>query len=317
MVRRGTGGATVLAAAAVAASLTTAAPAAAWDNQGHMATGAIAYDALARSRPDIVRAVASLMAAHPDRARFARELGGAQGAARDRLLFEFMARWPDDIRRTPYDRPDWHYSVRIVSPPGAVLAFHNGRAGEAFLQQLAVAKDVRARPADRAVALCWVLHLVGDMHQPLHAGHWMSARFPLTDRAGTTAWVRPAPGAPPVELHLFWDRAGDQPGGDVAGAATLAAKAQARTPAGSVPPPPATPQAAFDGWAASSRRLAHDVAYDEGRFEGAASPSAAPVLAPAYLDRAHDLALQRVGEAGVRLAQVLSTLPVPPAAAGG
>lgn len=256
------------------------------------------------------------MAAHPDRARFARELGAATGPARDRLLFEFMARWPDDIRRTPYDRPDWHYQVRIVGPAGAVLAFHNGRAEDAFLAQLAIARDGRARPGDRAVALCWVLHLVGDMHQPLHAGHLLSPRFPLTDRAGTVAWVRRAPSAAPEELHLFWDRAGDQPGGDVAGAEALALKAAARTPATSVPPLAGPPRAAMDGWASDSRGLALHDAYEDGRFEGAATPAEAPVLAPAYLARAHDLALERIGEAGVRLAQVLATLPVPPSTGG-
>ena len=40
------------------------------------------------------------------------------------------------------------------------------------------------------------------------------------------------------------------------------------------------------------------------------------MLTPAYLDRAHDLALQRIGEAGARLAQVLATLPAFPAAGG-
>jgi hypothetical protein len=260
--------------------------------------------------PQAVRAVLAIMTAHPDRARFARELGDAQGPARDRLMFEYVARWPDDIRRTPYDRPDWHYAVRIVSPPGAVLAFHNGRAEEAYLQQLAIARDPRAPAAERAVALCWVFHLVGDMHQPLHAGHWMSARFPLTDRAGTTAWVRAAPGAAPEELHLFWDRAGDQGADDAAGAVALARKAAARAPAGSVPPLPAAPRAAFDAWAASSRRLALQAAYDDGRFEGGASPAEAPVLTPAYVTRAHDVALQRIGEAGVRLAQVLAATPL-------
>ena len=316
MTARGHATGRALAALAAAAALVAAGPAAAWDNQGHMATGAIAYDVIARSRPDLVRAVVAIMAAHPDRARFERELGSAQGPARDRLLFEYMARWPDDIRRTPYDRPAWHYAVRIVSPPGALLTFHNGRAEEAYLRELAVARDPRAAPAERAVALCWVMHLVGDMHQPLHAGHWMSLRFPATDRAGTIAWVRAAPGAKPDELHLFWDRAGDQPGGDAAGAAALAVRAEARTPAATVPAPAASPRASFDAWSASSRRLALDAAYDGGRFEGAASPGEAPVLAPAYVARAHDVAVQRIGEAGVRLAQVLSTLPVPPAAGG-
>ena len=302
------------AAGAALAALAAAGPAAAWDNQGHMASGAIAYDILARTRPAVVRAVVALMTAHPDGPRFARELGATRGEARDRLMFEYMARWPDDVRRTPYDRPDWHYALRIVSPAGALLTFHNGRAKEAYLRQLAVADDPGAAPADRAVALCWVMHLVGDMHQPLHAGHWMSLRFPATDRAGTIAWVRVAPGAAPITLHQFWDRAPDQGPDVLAGAEALAAVAESRVPTGSVPPPPPAPREAFDAWAASSRRLALDDAYDGGRFEGGASPADAPVLTPAYLAQAHAIAVQRIGEAGVRLAQVLTTVPVPPSA---
>ena len=260
MTPRGHATGRALAALAAAAALVAAGPAAAWDNQGHMATGAIAYDAIARSRPDLVRAVVAIMAAHPDRARFERELGAAQGPARDRLLFEYMARWPDDVRRTPYDRPAWHYAVRIVSPPGALLTFHNGRAEEAYLRELAVARDPRAAPAERAVALCWVMHLVGDMHQPLHAGHWMSLRFPATDRAGTIAWVRAAPGAKPDELHLFWDRAGDQPGGDPVGRRQRLRPSprRARPPRRDPRPSPPPPARAFDAWAASSRKLALD-----------------------------------------------------------
>ena len=309
-------GGVALPALAAALGLASARPAAAWDNQGHMASGAIAYDLLSRRRPQEVRAVVVLMAAHPDRTRFDRELGATVGPARDRLLFEYMARWPDDARRTRFDRPDWHYALRIVSPAGAVLTFHNGRAEEAYLAQLAVAQDPRATPGDRAVALCWVMHLVGDMHQPLHAGHWMSARFPLTDRAGTIAWVRPGVGSAPMKLHAFWDRACDQPGGEVMAAGALASKAAAREAAAGAPALPAAPRTAFEGWAADSRRLALEVAYDGGRFEGAAAPKDAPVLTAAYLERAHDVGVRRIGEAGVRIAQVLSAVPIPRSAGG-
>ena len=303
--------------AALLAGLWAAGSAAAWDNQGHMATGSIAYDELLRTRPQAFREVVRLMVSHPDRARFDRELGPAAGAERDRLLFEYMARWPDDVRRTPYDHPDWHYTLKIVSPAGRLLSFHNGRAQDAYLHQLAVARDPRAPAGERAVALCWVMHIVADMHQPLHAGHWLDARFPASDRAGMLAWIRPAADAPPMRLHVFWDRAGDQAGGEREGAATLAAKAQARSPAASTPPLPADPRAAFDAWAASSRRLAVEDVYQNGRFEGAAAPADAPAPTPDYLARAHDVALLRLGEAGVRLAQVLSTLPDPPPPAAG
>ena len=90
-----------LALAASAAPMLAAAPAFAWDNQGHMATGAIAYDTRMRQDPQVAAKVLAIMAHHPDRARFDRELGDASGATRDRLLLEYMARWPDDVGGTP------------------------------------------------------------------------------------------------------------------------------------------------------------------------------------------------------------------------
>ena len=31
---------------------------------------------------------------------------------------------------------------------------------------------------NRAIALCWYLHLMGDVHQPLHCATWFSPEFP-------------------------------------------------------------------------------------------------------------------------------------------
>jgi hypothetical protein len=88
--------------------------AAAWSNQGHMVTGAVAYDDLARTDPGLVAKIEAIMANHPDKARFERGLAGYSGEARTRRLFELMARWPDDIRDGPYDHPGWHYWLRLI-----------------------------------------------------------------------------------------------------------------------------------------------------------------------------------------------------------
>ncbi len=47
----------------------------AWLPDGHMATGALAYDALERRDPQAVAAVVRIMQFHPERARFDRTLG--------------------------------------------------------------------------------------------------------------------------------------------------------------------------------------------------------------------------------------------------
>lgn len=61
-------------------------------------------------------------------------------------------------------------------------------------------------PADKAIALSWLLHLVGDAHQPLHAAGFFSRAFPESDRGGNHFFVQP-PGRQPVKLHAYWDGA--------------------------------------------------------------------------------------------------------------
>jgi hypothetical protein len=59
----------------------------------------------------------------------------------------------------------------------------------------------------RAVALCWVCHLVGDGHQPLHTVKLLTTQFPAPegDRGGTRFYIRVREGARTISLHTFWD----------------------------------------------------------------------------------------------------------------
>jgi len=59
------------------------------------------------------------------------------------------------------------------------------------------------KPADKAMALSWLLHLVGDAHQPLHAAGFFSREFPESDRGGNAFFVQP-PGRQPVKLYAYW-----------------------------------------------------------------------------------------------------------------
>src|SRR5205823_4340914 len=49
---------------------------------------------------------------------------------------------------------------------------------------------------ERAIALAWILHLVGDLHQPLHNAALFSNHFdgPSGDRGGNWILIGPAPG---------------------------------------------------------------------------------------------------------------------------
>lgn len=299
------------------AAVALAAPCAAlaWSNQGHQATGAIAYDDLMRTDPGIVAKVVEIEKSHPDRARFEARLKGLAGADRDRMLFQLMARWPDDAREGPYDHPSWHYWLSTVMDtthpiklPPALLATKAGEAPEAFALARAAVADANSDTADRAVMLCWIFHLVGDIQQPLHAGHLVSTRFPLSDRGGTIDFVRGGAGEAPVYLHQYWDdRLGPDSTDDAAVNATVS-RVEAKVPRSALPDlePAHTDEAAFRSWAAESYQLAVDEAYRKGQVSGVATAAPdAPIVPADYGPRAREIAERRVATGGYRIADVL------------
>lgn len=138
----------------------------------------------------IARVVAARLS--PDAAREVKRL--LDGAS----LAE-IASWADDVRR---DRPatgPWHY-VNIPVTETRYDAAKYCKDGDcvvgALERQIALLGD-RTRPkAERAEALKWVVHLVGDLHQPLHAGD-------RGDRGGND--VRLTYDAKQGNLHALWD----------------------------------------------------------------------------------------------------------------
>ena len=291
-----------------AAALATAGPAAAWNAIGHMTTGATAYDVLQRDDPAAVRAVLALVSALPQQARMDTALQGLSGAMRDRMTFEYLARWPDDIRGGPLDHPDWHYAVHIVSPGWTLIPYTAGHARQAYDQAMATLEDPHASRLNKAIAVAWVMHLAGDIQQPLHAGNRLTLPdFPKSDRAGTIGWVRTAPDAPPRSLHDSWDSAADPPGSEAPAAAALTAKLEGR----GVQLPAYTDlrhryDAAFQTWWRESYHLAKTVAYTGDGLREAPKPAAAPVLSPAYRAEARQIAEMRIRLGGIRIATSLA-----------
>lgn len=109
-----------------------------------------------------------------------------------------VSTWPDEVRR---DRPataPWHYvDIPIydsVYRPDKVC--ESGCVISALEAQREILAD-RSRPrAERAEALKWVVHLMGDLHQPLHVGD-------RGDRGGND--VRISYDDKPGNLHGLWD----------------------------------------------------------------------------------------------------------------
>jgi hypothetical protein len=196
----------------VGAILLVAGPGLAWNRAGHMAMGAIAYDDLQRTSPAAVARVVAILRQHPQYAtRWKPQLESMSAQDQERYLFMLAARWPDDIRGDKaFDHPLWHYIDYPYRPPGQPASVpapppDKENLVAAFQQNVAVVQST-APDAEKAVALCWIFHLLGDSHQPLHAVSLFTTQFPDGDRGGNLIFIRPDPASPATQnLHAYWD----------------------------------------------------------------------------------------------------------------
>lgn len=276
----------------------------AWSRPTHMVTAAIAYRDLRAHDPETLSALLALLEAHPDRGPFEVAIDRATGEERGRRLFYECARWPDDARSTSYDHPTWHYAARAVDRTEARRAAERaddvqGAGQEALALNLKVLRDPLAPMADRAVSLCWVMHLVGDFHQPLHTAQLFSPAYPQGDALGSKQFVRRGADEDPITLHWFWDDAVHRRG-DVASvearAAELSAEVRVQASDAAVVEP--------SRWTTESYALAISTAYGlELRASGQAID--APAARETYTAAVERVAKRRVVLAGMRLAEVL------------
>jgi hypothetical protein len=121
------------------------------------------------------------------------------------------AHWADDARKTPEDRPSWHYvnlPFKLGSTPTTTPSAPVGEENIlTALQQNRTLLDTPGTTAKKAIALTWIFHLMGDIHQPLHSLKAVSTQFPLPegDRGGTRFYIRAKAGRSTISLHKYWD----------------------------------------------------------------------------------------------------------------
>jgi len=145
-----------------AAVLFAPARAHAWGCQGHQTVALIAEKHLT---PEAKQWVLQLLADNPIEPKLNRYCGGA---ARDALAD--AATWADDVRGERKNGP-WHYiDIPRGSKRGALEPFcgKDGCVTQALAEQLAILKNKSVDAGKRADALRYVIHFVGDLHQPLH-----------------------------------------------------------------------------------------------------------------------------------------------------
>jgi hypothetical protein len=217
--------------------------------------------------------------------------------------FVNAAHWADDIRSVTHQYNNWHFIDQPFSPDGTklppvpsdniVVELHN---------QVAVFSTPGATEPQKAQALRFIIHFVGDIHQPLHCATRVTAALPSGDQGGNLFPIKVANKSTPNELHALWD------GG-------LLAFPSGNPPSLSSISPAVQPlltkyhwadtdwQGAvddFEGWAAESLNSAENTAY------AGISPNA--TVSKTYLNNALPVAQKRVAWGGFRLAALLNDI---------
>jgi hypothetical protein len=244
-------------------------PALAWGKTGHRVVAALADAQLS-----------GLARAH------GKELLGVESLAE-------AATWPDDMRSAPGQfwqktATPWHY----VTLNGIVYdhAPPEGDALDALNRYRATLQDPNANIADKQLALRFIVHLVGDLHQPLHVGK-------CCDKGGNEVKVKWF--GRDLNLHSVWDSALVEE--EQLSFTELAAKLQRHTSNADV-------LAWWDinprDWISESAQLRETVYPERNRKD----PKAPPELSYGYVYKYTPLMEQRLKQAGVRLAAYLNDI---------
>lgn len=171
-----------LAVLALPSLVALPAPALAWGAMGHRLVAALATDELGpHAQKEIVRLLQSEAYA---------TLPG-------------IATWADELREHDPDlgrrSSAWHY-VNLGEEQCTYEATRDCKGGncvvEAIVAQAAILGDRKRSDVERVQALKFVVHFVGDVHQPLHAGH-------AHDKGGNTVQV--SIDGKGTNLHSLWD----------------------------------------------------------------------------------------------------------------
>jgi hypothetical protein len=265
--------------------------ASAWGYEGHEVVAAIAQ----RYLTPMVRArVDTMLAADTDTL-----------TAHD---MEDESTWADRYRSAGHPETGaWHFvDIELDHPDLASACFDfpasgplapQGPAQDCIVDKLTEFTrelgDAATPPAERLLALKYVLHFVGDIHQPLHAAD-------NHDKGGNCVLISLG-GARTVNLHSYWDTAvvealGPDP-------QTIAATLERDI----TPQRKATWQAGDPkSWALESFGVARASAYTLGSRPGCNGDQAPISLTPAYAASARQAAAMQLEKAGVRLAWVLN-----------
>lgn len=287
---------------------------------------AVAWIAYQHLNPNTKLAVNKLIAKNPSYAKWKSSLPSTLSADdRDMYIFMLASTWPDQIKGDSSYHDDgtnggntppadssatanlgysdkarhkyWHFIDVPFSPDNTALGlvpYPNVETETAVFRQTLSSK---ATLTLKSYDMVWLLHLVGDIHQPLHCTSRFTSSEPQGDSGGNdvkfcSAGSQSCTG----NLHAFWDGVLGPSSGTPQQAAAVAAAL----------PPVTVSDNDLDvhTWIDESFALAQSAAYANPPVGNGAGPYH---YDQSYADNALAVAQKRVAQAGLRLANILNT----------
>ena len=156
--------AAIAACLLLSAVVSLPAPAHAWGCEGHQVVALLAEKHLNPHALEMVKKILAESPVDPALSRYCKET--AIDAMTD------ASTWPDDIRPQRPETAPWHYvDIPLGTKRREVERFCDPKEGcvtSAIRDELALLRSSSGDPQKRAEALRFLIHFVGDLHQPLH-----------------------------------------------------------------------------------------------------------------------------------------------------
>jgi hypothetical protein len=182
----------------------------AWNALGHRVVADIAWEQLS---PERRKEIVDILRRHP---RFDEDFAKKmpRDVDEDRWIFRVaghrarvQGRGPESLQpsdlalrqRASIPRPERPISANCSMDYPTPLDQSQWNVAQA-VKHCVLTLTSAATPQDKAVAICWLNHLIGGLHQPLHGAALFCDRFPEGDRGGNSI-----PTVQGRNLHSLWD----------------------------------------------------------------------------------------------------------------
>ncbi len=161
----------------------------AWDSVGHRIIAQIAYDQLTPQAKKAVDGLTNVMfhSRYPE-SRFLK-----------------ASTWPDQIKSQTTQYNAWHYIDLPFDRSGGVSdhVIASDNVVWAILHAEKIVEDNNESQNRRAKYLSFLIHFIGDIHQPMHCVTLYNTHFPQGDQGGN---LYPIVSPIATNLHALWDR---------------------------------------------------------------------------------------------------------------